>query len=158
VNKNLLVAVVIAVALVAGGVFVIWKIQPSMEEQKQIALEGAVRDDSPEFAVLTRKIIAENNVDGTWESPLGTGYVMMNIAGKIKNFTDKTLSGLEIRVSVVDSGGKTVKDKTLIVVPVQQATLAPNAEMDVVVRIDGFRPDDDRARIHWKVTAIKARP
>ncbi len=156
-NKGFLAAIVIAVLVVAGGVGLIWKFQPSMEEQKKEVLEGAFREGSPEFATMMRRIIAETDPDKTWESPLGTGYLMMNIAGRIKNFSDKTLTGLEVQVSVIDQFGKTVKDKRVIVVPTQQATLEPQGVMDVVVRIDGFNKDDDRARIRWLVTAIKVK-
>lgn len=154
-NKGLLIAMLIAVLLVAGGVFVIWKIQPSMKEQEQQALEGAVREGSPEFEAITKRIVAENDEENTWFSPVGTGGIMMNIAGKIRNNSDKPLTGLELKVSVLDSFGKPVKEKVLTVVPNQQKKLEPKGEMNVVVRIDGFRPDEDRARIQWKVSAIK---
>ena len=154
-NKGFIFALAIAVVIVGGAIGLIWKFQPSHEEQKRIALEGAVREDSPEFPELTKRIIAETNGEKTWESPIGTGYMMMNIAGRIKNYSGKTLSGLEVKVSVNDQLGKTVRDKTVIVVPIQQSTLEPGGVMDVVVRIDGFSPDDDRAQIRWKVTAIK---
>ena len=79
----------------------------------------------------------------------------MNIAGRLRNNGDKVITGLEIKVSVVDISGKVIKDNTLLVVPNQKKTFAPKEQMDVTVRIDGFRPDDDRANIRWKVTAIK---
>src|SRR6185369_1288990 len=123
--------------------------------QQEQALSGALHEGSPGFDVLTKRIVAENDEDNTWSSPIGTGYVMMQIAGKIRNNSDKTISGLEINVSVLDSFDKVVKDNTLTIVPTQQKKLAPKQEMDVKVRIDGFKPDDDRARIRWKVTAIK---
>ncbi len=145
----------VAVLVVAGAVLVIWKIQPSTDEQKEIALEGAVREGSPEFAEITKKIIIENDPDKTWESPLGTGYVMMNIAGRVKNYSGRTVNGLEIKTSVLDISGNPVKEKSVLVVPIQQAELAPGDVMEVVVRIDGFGKDDDRARVRWKVTAIK---
>jgi len=126
-----------------------------MEEQREQALTGAVREGMPGFDEITRRIIAENDEENTWQSPIGTGGIMMNIAGRIRNNSDKVLTGLEIRVSVVDSFGKTVKDNTLLIVPTQKKTLAPKEQMNVTVRIDGFRTDDDRARIQWKVTAIK---
>ena len=154
-NKSFLIAILIAVLLVGGGILIIWKLQPSMEEQQSQALSGAFREDSPEFQVITKRIIAENDEDKTWFSPVGTGGIMMSIAGKIRNNSDKTLTGLEIKVSVLDSFDKVVKDNTLTVVTTQQKKLEPEGEMNVVVRIDGFKPDDDRARIRWKVTAIK---
>jgi len=155
VNKSFLIAILIAVLIVGGGILLIWKLQPSMQEQQEQALSGALHEGSPGFDVLTKRIVAENDEDNTWSSPIGTGYVMMQIAGKIRNNSDKTISGLEINVSVLDSFDKVVKDNTLTIVPTQQKKLAPKQEMDVKVRIDGFKPDDDRARIRWKVTAIK---
>ena len=154
-NKSFLIAILIAVLIVGGGILLIWKLQPSMQEQQEQALSGALHEGSPGFDVLTKRIVAENDEDNTWSSPIGTGYVMMQIAGKIRNNSDKTISGLEINVSVLDSFDKVVKDNTLTIVPTQQKKLAPKQEMDVKVRIDGFKPDDDRARIRWKVTAIK---
>ena len=155
VNKTLLVAILVAVLVVAGGVLLIWKIQPSMQEQQDQALVGAVREGSPEFDAVTRRIVAETNEDETWHSPVGTGGIMMQIAGRVRNNGDKVITGLEIKVSVVDIGGKVVKDKTLVVVPTQVKKLAPKEQMNVTVRMDGFKPDDDRANIRWKVTAIK---
>ncbi len=154
-NKSFLIAILIAVLVVGGGVLLIWKFQPSMEEQKEQVLSGAFREGTPEFEAATKRIIAETNEDKTWFSPVGTGGIMMNIEGRIRNNGDKALTGLEIRVSVLDSFGKVVKDNTLLVVPNQQKRLEPKGEMNVVVRIDGFKRDDDRARIQWKVTAIK---
>lgn len=154
-NKAFLIALVIGILVVAGGLGLIWKFSPSMEEQKKQELEGAIREDSPQFAELTKRIIAENDEENTWQSPLGTGFIMMNIAGKIRNNSDKVINGLEIKVSVLDSFGKPVKEKVLTIVPTQQPKLEPKQEMNVVVRIDNFNKDDDRARIQWKVTAIK---
>ncbi len=155
VNKSFLVAILVAVLLVAGGVLVIWKLQPSMQEQQEQALSGAFREGTPEFDAITRRIVAETNEDQTWYSPVGTGGIVMNIAGRIRNNSDKVISGLEIRVSVVDIGGKVVKDKTVVVVPTQRQKLEPKGQMNVTVPIDGFKSDDDRANIRWKVTAIR---
>ena len=154
-NKSFLVAILVAVLIVAGGVLLIWKLQPSMQEQQEQVLSGALREGSPEFDIVTRRIVAETDEDNTWQSPVGTGGIMMNIAGRIRNNSDKVLTGLEIKVSVIDSFGKVIKDNTLLVVPNQKAKLAPKEQMNVTVRIDGFKRDDDRAQIRWKVTAIK---
>jgi hypothetical protein len=155
VNKNFLIAFLIAVLLVGGGILVIWKLQPSMQEQQEQALAGAFREGSPEFAAIIKRIVAENDEDKTWFSPVGTGGIVMNIAGKIRNNSDKILTGLEIKVAVLDLNSKVVKEKTMIVVPTQQKKLEPKGEMKVVVVIEGFSPEDDRAQIRWKVTAIK---
>jgi len=155
VNKSFLGAILVAVFIVAGGIYFISKFQPSMQEQHEQALSGAVREGMPGFSEITKRIVAETDEEKTWSSPVGTGFVMMEIAGRIRNNSDKNLTGLEINVSVVDSFGKVVKDNTLLVVPNQKKKLAPKEQMNVIVRIDGFDPKDDRAQIRWKVTAIK---
>ncbi len=154
-NKTFLIAILIAALLIGGGILLIYKLQPSMQEQQEQALSGALREGSPEFDVVTKRIVAENDEDQTWFSPVGTGGIMMHIAGKIRNNSDKTLTGLELNVAVLDLGNQVVKENTLTVVPTQQKKLEPKGEMNVVVSIYGFNPDDDRARIRWKVTAIK---
>jgi hypothetical protein len=155
VNKSFLIAILVAVLIVAGGILLIWKLQPSMQEQQEQVLTGALREGTPEFDAITKRIVAETDEDQTWFSPVGTGGIMMNIAGRIRNNSDKTLTGLEIKASVIDSFGKVVKDNTVLVVPNQKAKLAPKEQMNVTIRIDGFKRDDDRAQIRWKVTAIK---
>lgn len=154
-NKGLLAAILAAVLVVAGGLLTIWKFQPTMEVQKQQVLEGAFREGTPEFEALTKKLIIENDEENTFESPLGIGTIMMSIAGEVRNYSDKTVTGLEIKVSVLDSFGKVVKSETEAVIPIQQAKLEPKQEMKVTIRIDGFEQKDDRARVQWKVTAIK---
>lgn len=154
-NKTFLGAILVAIFIIGGGIYFIWKFQPSMEEQQVQALTGAFREGTPEFDAVSRRIIAETNEEKTWSSPVGTGGIMMSIAGRIRNNGDKVITGLEIKVSVVDISGKVIKDNTVLVVPNQKKTFAPKEQMDVTIRIDGFKQDDDRANIRWKVTAIK---
>jgi hypothetical protein len=155
VSKIFIVAFIIAAALIAGIVGLI-SLRPSMEEQIRQGIEGASREGSPEFDALTKKIVIQTDEDRTMESPIGLGTIVMSIGGQIKNLTGKTITGLEINVAVIDTFGKPLKDKTLIVVPNQYVKLNPNETADVTVRIDGFDPNADRANIRWKVTAIKA--
>ena len=155
INKIFIVAFIIA-AVVIGGVIWMISLKPSMQEQVAQNIDGAVREGSPEFAALTKKVVIQTDEDRTMESPIGLGTIVMSIGGQIKNLTGKTLTGLEINVAVVDTFGNPIKDKTLIVVPNQYVKLNPNEVADVTVRIDSFDPKADRANIRWKVTAIKA--
>ena len=155
ISKIFIVAFIIAAALIAGVIYLI-SLKPSMEEQVKQGIEGAYREGSPEFETLTKKIVIQTDEDRTMESPIGLGTIVMSIGGEIKNLTGKTITGLEINVAVIDTFGKPLKDKTLIVVPNQYVKLNPNEVADVTVRIDSFDPKADRANIRWKVTAIKA--
>jgi hypothetical protein len=154
-SKVLLAAIGIAI-LIVGAIIGVLSLMPSTEEQKQQILEGAVREGSPEFEALTKKIIIINDAQNTMESPTGLGTIMMFIRGSVRNIsTDKTFTAIEIKVSVLDPKDKVIKEKMVAVVPTQKDTLAPQETMSVSITVEGFAKDDDRARVQWKVTAIK---
>lgn len=155
INKIFIVAFIVAAIAIGGAVWLI-SLKPSMQQQVDQSMDGAVREGSPEFDALTKKIVIQTDEDRTIQSPIGLGTIVMSIGGQIKNLTGKTVTGLEINVAVIDTFGKPLKDKTLIVVPNQYTRLNTSEVADVTVRIDGFDPKDDRANIRWKVTAIKA--
>jgi hypothetical protein len=154
INKVLIGAIVVAALIVAAGVGLI-ALKPSRQDVQEQELSGAFREGSPEFAQYTKRIIAETDENRTTQSPTGMGTIVMSIGGTIRNITGKTITGLEIKVSVIDSFGKMVKEKTLTVVPKQAERLANNEYLPVTVLMEGFNKDDDRANIRWKVTAIK---
>lgn len=158
INKMLLAAIGIAVLLVAG-IAGLLMLKPSVQEQKKQLLEGAVREGSPEFAELTKKVLIRNDAENTMESPTGLGTITMFNRAEIVNISkDQTIDALEIRVSVLDPMGKPIKEKTMTVVPWQDTeSLAPQQRFPVTVPIEGFAKDDDRARVQWKVTAIRVR-
>lgn len=155
INKIFIVAFIVAAIAIGGAVWLI-SLKPSMQEQVDQTMDGAFRAGSPEFDALTKKIVIQTDEDRTIQSPIGLGTIVMSIGGQIKNISGKTITGLEINVAVIDTFGKPIKDKTLIVVPNQYTKLNTNEVADITVRIDGFDPKDDRANIRWKVTAIKA--
>lgn len=155
--------IVIVAAMAVGVVFVLvllglFSLKSSQQQIQTQALEGAFREGTPEFEKYTKKIVAETDFDNTQQSPTGMGTIMMSIRGKFYNFTGKTLTGLEVRVSVVDITGKPVKEREVVVLPKGEINELDNGQtMPVQVTIEGFNKDDDRANIRWKVTAIKVK-
>lgn len=154
VNKIMLAALAIAALLVAGGVLLL-ALQPDREEQKQQQLAGAFLEGSPEFEEYTKQIIIATDFDRTTESPLGIGTIQMAIHGTIRNKGTKIVNGLEVSVGVVDKQNKIIKEKRTMVVPNQSPVLQSNETIRVFVPMDGFKKEDDRANIRWKVTAIR---
>ena len=159
INKVLLAALVIGTLLIITVIGLLLLNQSPKEVQNQ-ALTGAFREGSPEFDLYTRRIVAQTLEDRTTQSPTGLGTIVMSIGGKVRNMTGKTLTGLEMKVSVVDMLGKVVRDKIFTVIPdVSQGVneLETNQMLDFQVSMEGFSKDDDRANIRWKVTAIKVK-
>jgi hypothetical protein len=141
--------------LVVGAFLGLVSLKKSTQQIQVDAMDGAYREGSPEFEKYTKKIIAETNEDRTTQSPTGMGTIMMSIHGNLRNITGKTIVGLEVKVGVVDSFGKLIKEKTTVVVPKEFEKFEHNQTLPVQVTIEGFAKDDDRANIRWKVTAIK---
>ena len=159
ISKVLLAALVIGTLLIITVIGLLLLNQSPKEVQNQ-ALTGAFREGSPEFDLYTRRIVAQTLEDRTTQSPTGLGTIVMSIGGKVRNMTGKTLTGLEMKVSVVDMLGKVVRDKIFTVIPdVSQGVneLETNQMLDFQVSMEGFSKDDDRANIRWKVTAIKVK-
>ncbi|MGI8493779.1 MAG: hypothetical protein ACR2L1_00515 [Pyrinomonadaceae bacterium] len=153
-NKILIGALTAAVLAVAAAI-ALFSLKPSAVQVEQEALENAFREGSPEFQNYTKKIVAQTNEDATTKSPTAMGTVMMSIGGTIRNFTGKTLTGLELKVGVVDTFGGLLRERDIIIIPKQRESLENNQTMPVRVIIEGFDPKADIANIRWKVTAIK---
>ena len=154
-NKKIFIIASVLGILIIGAILGLVSLKKSTQQIQVDAMAGAYREGSPEFEKYTKKIVAETDEDRTTQSPTGMGTIMMSIHGKLRNITGKTLTGLEIKVGVVDSFGKVIKEKTTVVVPKEVERFENNQILPVQVSIEGFAKDDDRANIRWKVTAIK---
>jgi len=153
-NKLLLGALAVGLVVVLAAVAFV-SMRPSLNQVAEQSLEGAFREGSPEFETYTKKIIIRTDEDRTTKSPTAMGTVVMSIGGVIRNITGKTLTGLEVKVTVVDLANAPLKEKAVMVIPKQQERLENNQSMPVRVSIEGFEKDANIANIRWKVTAIK---
>lgn len=154
-NKVLYAAIGIAILAVAAIIGLLF-LRPTTEEVKKQVLDGAYREGAPEFQALAGKIIIFNDAENTYEATTGLGTITMFTRARIRNNTDKTVTALEIKVSVLDPLNKVIREKQATVVPLQSVeAMAPQQIIPVSVSIEGFAKEDDRARVQWKVTAIK---
>jgi hypothetical protein len=153
-NKVMLVGIVVGLVLIAGAIYLL-SLRPTIDEQTAAILAGSFREGSPEFAELNKDIIISTD-DKTVQSPTGMGTISMYINGKIRNRGTRTFSVLEVSVSVVTQFNDVLRERRILVVPVQQPALGPDETIPITLTLDGFSRDDDRANIRWKVTAIKA--
>ena len=154
VNPVLIAGMLVGVAAIG---IVIWLLsfKPSMEDQTAKILQGSFKEGTPEYAELNKDIVISTD-DSTVESPMGLGTISMFIKGKIRNKGTKTINILEVNVSVVTQFDQPLRERKILVVPVQHQSLGPGEIIPITLTFDGFTKDDDRANIHWKVTAIRA--
>ena len=146
---------IMIVGLLAVGGLIAWLLlSPAPQRTDAPQLVGALREGA-EFEELKRKIVIDPQRDFTTESRSLAGGLQMNLVAVIRNFTGKTLTGLEVIASVVDKDGKVVKEKAAVVIPGEITSLAPNKTTPITVIISGFEEKDDRANFKWRVSAIK---
>ena len=151
-RRKIIIGVAVVAAIFIAVVFY-FLMRASSGGNVEPVLEGAVRRGSPEF---------EQNVDKIYldppeadEAKRALGDIVMNLQTTARNFSGRTLNGLEVRAAVVDGEGKPVKERTVVVIPTRQPELQPNGTMLVVVRLDGMKETDHRANITMEVTGFK---
>lgn len=154
VNKMFLIAIIFAAAAI-GTVIWVLSFRPSIEEQTAQILAGSFKEGTPEYAELNKDIIISTDPK-TVQSPMATGKISMFIHGNIRNKGTKTINILEVKVAVVTQFNDILRERKILVVPVQQPTLGPDETIPITLTLDGFERSDDRANIRWKVTAIRA--
>jgi hypothetical protein len=116
-------------------------------------LEGAIRPGSPEFEQYRSRIVLDE--PEAEESKRALGDIVMPLHTTVRNFTGRTLNGLEITGSVLDHQDKAVKSRTVVVIPGRQSELENNRTLYVTVVLDGMTDKDDRAKIKMEVTAFR---
>ena len=152
-NRTLIIVVAIAAAVVIAIFFgvLLWAIRGGVSSEP--TLQGAIREGSPQFEEYKSKIVLDDP-DAT-EAKRALGDIVMTLTTTARNVTGKTLSGLEIRASVVDYEGKPIKQRSVVVVPTRQPELPPNKTMQVNITLDGMKDSDARANIKMEVAAFK---
>ncbi len=155
---KLIITVVAAVSVLLVGALIYIAKSPSGGGSGRGQLEGALRPGSPEFDKYKElvKLDAPEAVEGT----RAIGDVVMELTTTVRNFTGKTITGLEIRGSVVDSQSNPVKERTVTVIPNVFAGITEldnNKTMPVKINIEGMSKEADRANIKMEVTAIRVK-
>jgi hypothetical protein len=152
-QRRIVIVVAVIAAVAIAGLFY-FLMRATGGGSVEPTLQGAIRSGSPEFDANQPKIVLDP--PEAYESKRALGDIVMNLQTTARNFTGRTLNGLEIKGIVVDHQGKPVREHTVVVLPNnQQAELEPNRNMPVQVRLEGMTDKDDRANIKMEVTGFK---
>lgn len=152
-RRTLIIVVAVASAVVIALFFYLLMRAGGSSGGGEPRLEGALRAGSQEFEQYKTQIVLDDPEATEAKRPLGD--TVMSLSTTVRNLSNKTLVGLEIRGAVVDHQNQPVKEKTVIMIPTRQAELAPNKTMRVTVLLEGMKDTDDRANIKMEVAAVK---
>lgn len=154
-RRNILIVTsVIGLLIVGALIFVLMRAagggDPNAAQQR---LEGALRPGNPEYEQLRERIVidAPEATEGT--RPIGD--VVMELTTTVRNFTGRTITGLELKGAVVDLAGAPVKEKIVLVIPTRQPQLENNKTMEARIVLDSISKDAVRANIRMEVAGVK---
>lgn len=136
----------------AGGRSVLNYFRPPSGPER---LEGALRAGSPEFDQHVGRIILEFEPDNdAITSPRAIGDIIINMTPTIRNFTGRTISGLEVRAAGYDLSGQVVKERTYIVIPKRRPELGPNKTATPELLMEGIKDDTMPASLKIEITGV----
>ncbi len=152
-SRRTLIIIVAVAAAVVIALFFYLLMRAGGSNGGEPRLAGAIRAGTPEFEQYKTQIVLDD--PEAYESPRALGDIVMSLKTTVRNLSNKTLNGLEMRGVVVDGNGQPVKERTIIVIPTRQPELPPNKTMDVSIMLEGFKETDYRANIKMEVAAVK---
>jgi hypothetical protein len=150
-HRTLIIVVAVVAAVFIGGFFYLL-LRNTATPTASPTLQGAIRSGSPDWEKYS-KLIALDQPEAD-EAKRALGDTVMTLHTTVRNFTGRTIVGLEMRGTVVDHDGKPVKERTLVVIPGRQSELEPNKTMKVSMMLDRFKDTDDRANIKMEVSGF----
>ncbi len=149
-RKLIIIVAVIAAVIIAVVFYVLMRASTTSSPEPTLA--NAIRAGAPQFNEFQSKIVVDE-VEAD-EAKRALGDIVMNLRGTVRNFSGRTLNGLEITAAVVNHQGEPVKQRTVVVIPARQPELEPNRTLPVQVRLEGMTDADDRANIRMEVTGF----
>ena len=111
-----------------------------------------IRAGSPEFEKYQRLIKIDDLEADEAARPIGD--IVMTLRATVRNFTGRTLNGLEIHAAVVDITGKPIKERNVILIPTRQPELENNQTIKAQVLLEGISKNDTRADIKMEITGF----
>lgn len=153
-NIVIVVALIAAVAI-AALFYLLMRAGKNAGGDVPTRLADAIKPGSPEWDRYV-KFIALDEPEAD-EAGRALGDIVMTLRTTVRNFTGKTITGVEIRAAVVDHQGNAVRERYVVFVPTKVPELAPNKTLPVAVVLDGMTETTDRANIKMEVSGFKLR-
>lgn len=154
-SRRTLIIVIAVIAAVVIGAFFYFLMRQTVGVSQAPRLENAIRPGSPDWEKY-QKLIVRDDPEAD-EAKRALGDTIMTLHTTVRNFTGRTINGLEIRAVVVDHQDQPVRERTLVVIPGRRDELEPNKTMYVAINVEGFSDSDDRANIKMEVTGFRFR-
>ena len=112
-SRTVIYAAVAVVALLLVGGLAYLATRPSVKPGEE-RLEGAVRPGSPDFPGADKLVVEFNPDENALIGPTALGPWAVTFKPVVRNFTGRTVSGLEFRIAGVDLKGNVIRERIAI--------------------------------------------
>lgn len=150
-RRALIIILAIVAAVLIGGFFYLL-LRKTVTPVAAPTLQGAIRPGTPDWDKYSKLIVLDDK--DADEAKRTIGDTVMWLRATVRNLTGRTISGLELKGAVVDHDGRSVKERSLVIIPGKQTELEPNKTMKAAVMLEGFTDSDDRANFKLEVTGF----
>lgn len=155
-RRTVFIVIGLVTALLVAGVVYLTTRRADTTPGVEPRLEGALRPGDAEFEKYREQIRVEFIADeNAVEGKRAIGDIVMTLTPTVRNLTNRTINGLELRAAILDLDGKPVKERTVIVIPTRRPELEPNRIMQVPISLEGFKEEDIRANARVELSGVK---
>jgi hypothetical protein len=148
-RRAVFIAVALLSALLVAGL-AYWASRPSARPGEE-RLEGAIRPGSPEFEQVRSRLVVEFDPDEN--AVIGAnalGNYVVTMKPTVRNFTGRTVNGLEFHAAGLDPSDKVIRERT----SVMQEELEPNKISTPAVGLN-FPSDNKPAKLKLELTGVR---
>ena len=145
-------AVTTFIVLAAAGIIHLSATRTYVGSAVETRLEGAIRQESPDFEQLSEQLVVERLVAA--EAPRLPGGVAVELNATVRNTTGRTVTGLELRGVILDAVSSPLRERTVVVVPTKQAALEPGEAINVSILLEDIHDGAERAAHLMEVTGV----
>jgi hypothetical protein len=140
------------IALGAAGMQYVAMTQP-VNSYSGPRLESALRAGDPQFERVREQIEIAQLLGTEQVHPFNS--LAVDLTATVRNNTKRTITGLEMRGSIVDAQNSTVRERTIMVIPARQTALEPGEAIGVRVLLENINKDSERADMVLEVAAVR---
>lgn len=138
---------IVAVVLLAGLAYLATRPAARPGEEK---LEGAIRPGSPDFPAPDRLMVEFDPNENAFEGVTALGPWSETLKPTVRNFTGRTVNGLEFRAWGVDSKGNVIRERTFV----SEDEIAPNKVFVPSIEVV-FPADKKPADLKLQLTGVR---
>jgi zinc-ribbon domain len=149
-RRLIFIAVAVVAALLIGGL-AWWASRPSAQPGEE-RLADAVRPGSPDFPSAERLVVDFRPDDNAEIGPTALGTWAVTMRPVVRNFTGRTVNGLEFRASGVDLSGNVIRERTFVT----QQEIEPNKVHTPAISVN-FPQDNKPADLRLELTGVRFR-